>query len=37
MKALVGLSPVGALGFLSEFFTGSISDRELTNRCGIHY
>lgn len=35
MKALVGLSPVGALGFLSEFFTGSISDRELTNRCGI--
>ena len=35
MKALVGLSPAGSLGFLSEFFTESISDRELTNRCGI--
>ena len=31
MKGLVGLSPTGALGFLSELYTGSISDKELTN------
>ena len=30
MKGLVGLSPIGALGFLSELYTGSISDKELT-------
>lgn len=30
MKGLVGLSPTGALGFLSELYTGSISDKELT-------
>lgn len=30
MKGLVGLWPTGALGFLSELYTGSISDKELT-------
>ena len=35
MKGLVGLSPVGALGFLSELYTGSISDKELTKRYTI--
>ena len=30
MKGLVGLSPIGALCFLSELYTGSISDKELT-------
>ena len=35
MKVLVGLSPVGALGFLSELYTGSISDKELTKRSKV--
>ena len=35
MNGLVGLSPVGALGFLSELYTGSISDKELTKRSKV--
>ena len=35
MKGLVGLSPAGALGFLSELYTGSISDKELTKMSNV--
>ena len=35
MKGLVGLSPTGALGFLSELYTGSISDKELTKMSNV--
>ena len=35
MKGLVGLSPIGALGFLSELYTGSISDKELTKMSNV--
>jgi len=35
MKGLVGLSPTGALGFLSELYTESISDKELTKMSNV--
>ena len=35
MKGLVGLSPIGALGFLSELYTGSISDKDLTKMSNV--
>ena len=35
LKGLVGLSPTGALGFLSELYTGSISDKELTKMSNV--
>ena len=35
MKGLVGLSPTGALGFLSKLCTGSISDKELTKMSDV--
>ena len=35
MKGLVGLSPTGALGFLSKPCTGSISDKELTKMSDV--
>ena len=30
MKSLVGLSPISALAFLSQMYTGGISDKDLT-------
>ena len=34
-KALVGISPSGAVTFISKLFCGSTSDRELTKRSGL--
>ncbi|KAJ7996412.1 hypothetical protein DPEC_G00236810 [Dallia pectoralis] len=34
-KGLIGIAPFGAVTFVSNLYTGSISDRELTERCGI--
>ena len=34
-KALVGISPSGAITFVSSLYSGSISDKELTRRSGI--
>ena len=34
-KALIGISPTGAVCFISELYGGSISDKELTRRSGI--
>ena len=35
IKELVGLSSIGALGFLSELYTGSISDKVLTKMSNV--
>ena len=35
LKGLVGISPSGSITFLSQLYTVSISDREITERCGI--
>ena len=35
LKGLVGISPSGSITFISQLYTGSISDREITERCGI--
>lgn len=37
LKRLVGISPGGSIAFLSQLYTGSISDRKITERCGILY
>ena len=34
-KALVGISPSGAITFVSKLFPGSISDKELTRKSGL--
>ena len=34
-KALIGISPSGAIIFISSLFSGSISDKELTRKSGI--
>ena len=34
-KGLIGISPTGAVVFVSNLYPGSISDKELTRRCGI--
>lgn len=34
-KALLGISPAGVITFVSDMWTGSISDKQLTLRCGI--
>ena len=34
-KGLAGISPSGSIIFLSQVCTGSISDREITERCDI--
>ena len=34
-KGLVGISPSGVITFVSLLYPGSISDKELTRRCGI--
>lgn len=35
LKALIGIGPSGSLTFISDLYGGSISDRELTIKCGI--
>lgn len=35
LKALIACDPRGAVTFISTLFTGSISDREIFNQCGI--
>ena len=34
-KGLIGISPSGAVIFVSDLYPGSISDKELTRRCGF--
>ena len=34
-KGLVGISPGGAVTFVSSLFPGSITDKQLTRRCGL--
>lgn len=35
LKGLVGISPHGAVSFVSGLYTGAISDKEITRCCGI--
>ena len=35
LKALIGIAPSGAITFISQLYTGNISDREITSRCGF--
>ena len=35
LKGLVGISPSGVITFISQLYTGSISDREIVERSGI--
>ena len=35
LKCLLGISPAGAVIFVSKLYTGSISDREVTQRSGF--
>jgi len=35
VKGLVGIAPSGAITFLSQLYSGSISDREIVERSGI--
>ena len=35
LKGLIGVTPSGAISFISSLYTGSISDKEITKRCGI--
>ena len=35
LKGLVGISPAGAVVFISQLYTGSISDRSIVERSGI--
>ena len=35
LKGLIGLSPAGHITFISELYTGSISDRDITTRTGF--
>ena len=34
-KGLIGISPTGAVVFVSDLYPGSISDKELTRRCDM--
>ena len=34
-KGLIGISPTGAVIFVSDLYPGCISDKELTNRSGL--
>ena len=35
LKRLIGISPSGHITFVSQLYTGSVSDRELTERSGL--
>lgn len=35
LKGLVGITPHGAVSFVSGLYTGAISDKEITRCCGI--
>uniref|UniRef100_A0AAV2M1U2 Transposase n=1 Tax=Knipowitschia caucasica TaxID=637954 RepID=A0AAV2M1U2_KNICA len=35
LKGVVGVAPCGVVTFVSKLFTGSMSDKELTMRCGL--
>jgi hypothetical protein len=35
LKGLIGITPHGAVCYVSSLYTGSISDREITRCCGI--
>ena len=35
LKALIGIAPSGAISFISELYTGNISDREIVIRSGL--
>ena len=35
LKGLVGISPSGAITFISQLYTGSMSDREIVERSGV--
>ena len=35
MKAFIGVTPGGAAAFVSDAFEGSISDKEITKKCGF--
>ena len=35
LKGLVGISPEGAITFISQLYTGSVSDREIVRRNGL--
>ena len=35
LKGLMGISPTGAVSFVTALYTGSISDREITRRSGL--
>ena len=35
LKGLIGISPTGAVSFVSALYTGSTSDREITRRSGL--
>lgn len=37
LKDLIGISPGGAVTFISQLYTGSISDREIVVRSGLLY
>ena len=34
-KALIGISPSGAVSFVSDLYAGRSSDKQITNDCGI--
>ncbi len=34
-KALVGISPTGAITYVSKLWSGRVSDKEITEKCGI--
>ena len=35
LKGLIGITPLGAVSFISALYTGSISDKEITRRSGL--
>ena len=35
LKGLVGITPIGAVTFISQLYTGNISDREIVTRSGL--
>ena len=34
-KALIGISPSGAVSFVSDLYAGRSSDKQITNDCGV--